>query len=782
MNDTNSNPVSRTRQENTTTFLPSPSRSLRTTLVVFLSLVIITTCTGLSWYFIHNKASDMTDQLMKLGDILVKNLASSSRFALFTEDTQELQRFIEGVMEVEEVVYVMITGPEGHPLAHASKGMRRDRTTLARDKNRPLYPDPALARWVLRSPDSSLTITAFQSTSLSDVHGVGSDPDPDNEHDFSTPERLHDFSFPVIRHSAKEASVNSPLGPLLLGSEGDAHPETPDGIRQAKIYGVIQVGVTESLMHQGLGRVITHIGLFTLAIILLGIFVTMVMARKIITPLHHLATVAQRVAGGDLSATAEITTRDEVGQLTTMFNQMTHSLKDRDEAIFAHMGTIQRQLKQLQALNQTSTAITSTLDLDKLLTTVLQLLIEQVGFERMLLVLYDDTTGIAVPSRVSGVPRNIEEQATQMKIPIHDDGSLEADLLLHGRQLLIPNLHAVRHRMFPPLRALSEQIGVTSFVGVPLKSKNRILGYLTADKTDHPCGPEDLNLLMTIASHVAVAIDNANAYQELGTLTHNLEQRVLERTQALQIANEKLRELDRLKSGFVSIVSHELRTPMTSIKGYVENMLDGLAGTLTPKQQQYLQRLLHNSERLTRMINELLDLSRIEAGHVTVTLTPLAIQDIVKDVFEELQPQAAQKGLILRASQGTPLPLVRGDHDKLHQVLTNLVQNAIKFTPAEGTIVLEAEVGSEGFVQVSIQDTGCGIPEEELQKVFLQFYRGEAVPPDARGAGLGLAITKHLVELQGGTIWVESQVGEGSRFICTIPICKEEGRESEARG
>ena len=770
MSDTDPDHMSSSRQGKNRVFFPSPYRSLRTKLVVFLSLVIMTTCTGLSWYFIQNKTMEMTNQLMRLGDILVKNLVSNSRFALFTEDTLQLRRLIEGVLEVEEVVYVMITGPEGNPLAYASKGMLSDGTTLARDKTRPLYPDLARPHLLLDSSDSSLTITSFQSNARLVAHTVGIDPASDDGQRTFILERLHNFAFPVIRHSPKEDSVDSPLGPLLLDPEGEAQRERPDSIRQATIYGVIHVGMTESLMQQVLERVIKNIGFLTLGIILLGITVTIWMARRIITPLDNLAHVAQRVAGGDLTATANVTTCDEVGQLTVIFNQMTRSLQDRDEAISINIGTIQRQLRQLQALNQTSAAITSTLELDKLFTTVLQLLIEQVGFGRMLLVFYDEAQGVAIPSQVSGVPLDVEARAKQLQIPVQDDGSIEADLLIHKRPLLVPDLHAIRHRMFPPFLAVAEQIGVTSLVGVPLQSKSRVLGYLVADKANHPCTQEDLDLLTTIASHVAVAIDNANAYQELGTLTHNLEQRVLERTQDLQIANEKLRELDRLKSGFVSIVSHELRTPMTSIQGYVENMLDGLAGTLTPKQQHYLQRLLHNSERLTRMINELLDLSRIETGHVNVTLTPLAIQDVVQEVIEELHAQAIQKGVDLRTEQSTSLPLGIGDHDKLQQVLTNLVQNAITFTESEGRIVVETRSDMEGFVLVSIRDTGCGIPEEELQKVFLQFYRGEATPPAARGAGLGLAITKHLVELQGGTIWVESQMGKGSTFTFYDPI------------
>ncbi len=329
---------------------------------------------------------------------------------------------------------------------------------------------------------------------------------------------------------------------------------------------------------------------------------------------------------------------------------------------------------------------------------------------------------------------------------------------------------AVSDRIYPPLLPLARQIGVTSFVGAPLKSSQRILGFIAADRGEEACTEEDLDLLVTLASQIAVAIDNAQAYHELQHLTQTLERRVQERTQDLVTANEKLQELDRLKSAFVSIVSHELRTPMTSIKGYVENMLDGLTGGLTEKQSYYLSRVKFNIERLTRMINDLLDLSRIEAGRVEIVLTHILVADLLAETTETLQSVADTKGVALRGQfQGDPWAM-QVDRDKLHQILTNLIQNGIKFTPKGGEVRLDASLRNDGFVQFCVADTGCGIARHELSKVFERFYRGESVQAEQRGAGLGLAITKSLVELHGGQIWVESTLGQGSRFFFTIPM------------
>ena len=268
--------------------------------------------------------------------------------------------------------------------------------------------------------------------------------------------------------------------------------------------------------------------------------------------------------------------------------------------------------------------------------------------------------------------------------------------------------------------------------------------------------------------------------REVEELNVSLEHKVRERTadlqrlnQELKTVNDRLQELDRLKSAFVSIVSHELRTPMTSIKGYVENILDGLAGELTDQQTYYLTRVKLNTERLTRMVNDLLDLSRIEdpdKRHEYLRPAPLSIRDLIAEVVESFQPMARQRSITVTADHPASLPSIRGDRDKLHQILTNLIGNAVKFTPVRGEVLVEAAARSHDSVQVCVSDTGCGIPPHEHDKVFDRFFRGDAIPEEARGAGLGLAITKSLVELHGGRIWLDSTPGKGSRFFFSLPI------------
>ena len=715
--------------------------SLRTKLVLFISLIIIGVCSGLSWYFIHLQAETMTRTLTETGTILVKNLAHNSRYAAIIEDRVVLEEYIAGVLESEEVVYAVITAANGSVLASATKGRLSGRNGITRVSEDSLYPSRALTERLFDSTTPAPAMTPFVEESRA--------------------ETIYDFGMPILRRP----SPQSPAVPLpfsLEQLEARTKKEVQDA-DDAKVLSVVQIGLSRTKMQQALRDVVRNVILITLLIILVGIATTIVLADRIITPLKHLASVAKRVAEGDLVASVEPNTRDEVGELAGLFNRMTQSLKERNQAI-------QTQLNQLQTLNRTGTAIISTLDIDKLLNVVLHLLMDNLGYRRMLLMLYDPHRRAAYGARLAGVSRELEEAARLLEMPIEDDGSLHADLLLRGRGVLIEDIDSVADRMYPPILAMARQEGVRGFIAAPLKTSQRIMGFIAADRGESPCRQEDLDLLLTIATQVAVAIDNGQAYQDLEELTRTLEHRVQDRTRELQVANEKLQELDRLKSAFVSIVSHELRTPMTSIKGYVENMLDGLTGGLTERQAYYLGRVKFNVERLTRMINDLLDLSRIEAGRVELARVPLPISELIPEIVESLQPVAQAKSIsIQHRHQGAPVE-ISGDRDKLHQILTNLIQNAVKFTPSGGQISIETKPVAGGLVQFCVADTGCGISPDEQGRIFERFYRGETIQVDQRGAGLGLPITKSLVELHGGSIWVESVLGQGSRFYFTIPI------------
>jgi len=286
-------------------------------------------------------------------------------------------------------------------------------------------------------------------------------------------------------------------------------------------------------------------------------------------------------------------------------------------------------------------------------------------------------------------------------------------------------------------------------------------------------GRGDMNsrLELKTGDEIEVLAEEFNKMAEnLHRAYDELEHKVTERTRDLAIANERLQELDQLKSDFVSNVSHELRTPLTAIKGAVDLVLREVAGPLTEKQIHYLTRVRSNTQHLTSLINDVLDLSKIESGSSEVKFNRVSLSSLVHEVIETLRPVAAEKAIRLDPIVTERSIFVLADPDKINQVLMNLIGNAIKFTPASGTVTVSASRNDQKNVQVSVSDTGPGVLPSERKTIFDKFYQiadEEGAKP--KGTGLGLAICKALVELHGGKIWVESEVKQGSTFNFTLP-------------
>jgi PAS domain S-box-containing protein len=259
--------------------------------------------------------------------------------------------------------------------------------------------------------------------------------------------------------------------------------------------------------------------------------------------------------------------------------------------------------------------------------------------------------------------------------------------------------------------------------------------------------------------------DETGALQGYAKITRDMTE-PHETLQRLEAANQRLLELDEAKSFTISVASHELRSPLTSIKGYVENLVEGVAGPLPEQVLYYLTRIDHNVDRVIRMTNMLLDLSRIESGQMALQMSTVCTREVITTVLRDLQPLAEKKAITVQAEDLVDAP-VRADRHKLEQVVQNLVHNALKFTPDRGDIVVRSYVTKDHRLTITVADTGCGIPREHHDKVFEKFHR--APSPVHEGSGLGLAITRKLVELQGGTISLESDPGRGSRFLVSLP-------------
>ncbi len=245
-------------------------------------------------------------------------------------------------------------------------------------------------------------------------------------------------------------------------------------------------------------------------------------------------------------------------------------------------------------------------------------------------------------------------------------------------------------------------------------------------------------------------------------------------TEELREANRKLKELDKLKSDFIAVASHELRTPVTSIKAYVELLL--AKPNLTPEKKDKILNIINaESDRLARLIKDLLDLSMIESGTIAWRITDISLDDIIRDSLAGIMPLAQNKTLHVVTEITPDLPPVRGDRDRLVQVVMNILSNAVKFTPPGGSVQVSARrEADQPRITVSVTDTGKGIPEEDLKIIFDKFQRsGDHLTSAEEGTGLGLAIAREIVEFHGGTIRAESCYGKGSTFSFTLPLNRE---------
>jgi len=334
-------------------------------------------------------------------------------------------------------------------------------------------------------------------------------------------------------------------------------------------------------------------------------------------------------------------------------------------------------------------------------------------------------------------------------------GSLVGRTLIDRAVVHIPDaLNDPEYTMQASLTA-----GYRTMLGVPLLREGVPIGVLVMMRRSmRPFTDKQVDLVATFADQAVIAIENVRLFDEI------------------QDKSRQLEEASQHKSQFLANMSHELRTPLNAILGYTELMTDGAYGEPSEKMLGILKRLEANGKHLLGLINDVLDLSKIEAGQLELELSDYSIQDIAQTVRSTLEPLAADKKLAFKIDMRPELPAGRGDGRRLTQVLINLVGNAIKFTDA-GEVAIKAEANNGSFC-VSVRDTGPGISAADQTKLFQEFQQADnAITRKKGGTGLGLAISKRIVEMHGGKIWVQSQVGQGSTFTFTLPVIVERQAE-----
>ncbi|HET8797839.1 MAG TPA: ATP-binding protein, partial [Thermoanaerobaculia bacterium] len=318
-----------------------------------------------------------------------------------------------------------------------------------------------------------------------------------------------------------------------------------------------------------------------------------------------------------------------------------------------------------------------------------------------------------------------------------------------------------------------------SWLGVPMIAHDRVIGVISVESyRKNAFHADDLIMLTSIANQAAVAIENAHLYRDLEGLTYALEQRVQERTNELRETNLRLLAADRSKNQFLANMSHELRTPLNSIIGFSSVLIDATRGLLSPRLHRFLENIHAAGNHLLELINDILDLSKIEAGKMELRADTFDLRETIAAVERVMRGFAAEAKVQILSSIDAALPSVRLDEGRLKQILFNLLSNAVKFSPHGGVVSIACRFVARGesplgfdTVRIDVADQGIGIPADELQRIFVAFYQTEHGRRSRKGGtGLGLSLTRNFVELHHGKIEVKSKPGEGSTFTLYLPI------------
>jgi len=444
----------------------------------------------------------------------------------------------------------------------------------------------------------------------------------------------------------------------------------------------------------------------------------------------------------------------------------TTKTKGVDEEKEELLHALETKVKEITILHQIAQTTTESLELDQVLNNSLDKVTQLMAVETAAILLANEQKGGVSTVARGGVSTKFLDKLKELPINNSNTGRLT----LSGMPIVVENTSK-----YPQLAdELVREEGLQSIAAVPLRSSGKVIGTLiVASHNLHSFSSKDIHLLNTIGEGLGPALKNAELYEVLREKTRQLDeqnQELLRRQRKLLEKTREVKAASRLKSEFLANMSHELRTPLNVIIGFSELMLDQVPGPVNKKQRQCLEDILSSGRHLLGLIDQILDLSKIESGKAELSITEVALPEVIEALKTIMMPilTPRKQSLNIRVEEG--LPTVRADKAKLRQVFFNLLSNSSRFTPEGGKIEIEATRNGP-HCQVSVVDNGIGIKKKDQTRIFEPFCQLDSTPTKVgNGTGLGLAVVKQIVEKHGGRIWVESEYGKGSRFIFTLPL------------
>ena len=466
---------------------------------------------------------------------------------------------------------------------------------------------------------------------------------------------------------------------------------------------------------------------------------------------------------------------EQIKELRAAVDKLKKSLEEMDEQAKLIVRTdielnktqeeLDKKVAGLYALQRLSRAISVSLEENQIFKAIEAAYIEELGFEKACVFLWNDKENKFVSHL------NIdysEEEIGKIKSFVGLDKDAFLDLIKSEKT--VSSISAIPGSDFGD--KIKNVFTVNSFVISPILPKEGSKGFffVGTENVDIAITEGDEELISILSNQIGQALENARLFEKTWRAQQELEKKVEERTRELTFALEEVKKVSKRKTDFISSVSHELRTPLTSIKGYAAILLEEKLGHLPTEVKERLARINHHSDELAHMVNDLLDIARIEAGKTVMKIEEQNLKTIIDTVYDLILIQCKNKNIDLVSEVSKNIPSVMVDRNQIERVLINLLGNAIKFTPQNGKITIKAN-RKNGMVQIDVQDAGIGIPPDALSSIFEEFYRVDnRINQQEKGTGLGLSLVKHIIEAHKGKIWVESKFGKGSTFSFTIPV------------